>query len=111
MSESMRPHRQQPTRLLHPWDSPGKNAGVGCHCLLCLFSYQPLNKEHTCQEVLVQDCRIKGYVLISSARAPKSQLAVEQPLTGGCWNLPKKKIFHIQRQRRSPNEMLGGAQI
>ena len=31
---SVRPHRQQPTRLLHPWDFPGKNIGVGCHCLL-----------------------------------------------------------------------------
>ena len=30
----MRPHRQQPTRLLCPWDSPGKNTGVGCHFLL-----------------------------------------------------------------------------
>ena len=30
----MRPHRQQPTRLPHPWDSPGKNTGVGCHFLL-----------------------------------------------------------------------------
>ena len=30
----MRPHRQQPTRLLRPWDSPGKNTGVGCHFLL-----------------------------------------------------------------------------
>ena len=30
----MRPHRRQPTRLLHPWDSPGKGTGVGCHCLL-----------------------------------------------------------------------------
>ena len=28
------PHRRQPTRLPRPWDSPGKNAGVGCHCLL-----------------------------------------------------------------------------
>ena len=34
MSESVRPHRQQPTRLPHPWDSPGKNTGVGCHFLL-----------------------------------------------------------------------------
>ena len=34
MSESVRPHRQQPTRLLHPWDSPGKNTGVRCHFLL-----------------------------------------------------------------------------
>ena len=28
------PHRRQPTRLPHPWDSPGKNTGVGCHFLL-----------------------------------------------------------------------------
>ena len=34
MSNSVRPHRRQPTRLLHPWDSPGKNTGVGCHFLL-----------------------------------------------------------------------------
>ena len=34
MSDSVRPHRQQPTRLPCPWDSPGKNTGVGCHFLL-----------------------------------------------------------------------------
>ena len=34
MSDSVRPHRQQPTRLPRPWGSPGKNAGVGCHFLL-----------------------------------------------------------------------------
>ena len=34
MSDSVRPHRQQPTRLPHPWDSPGKNTGVGCHFFL-----------------------------------------------------------------------------
>ena len=28
------PHRWQPTRLRRPWDSPGKNTGVGCHFLL-----------------------------------------------------------------------------
>ena len=31
MSNSVWPHRRQPTRLRHPWDSPGKNTGVGCH--------------------------------------------------------------------------------
>ena len=31
---TVRPHRQQPTRLSHPQDSPGKNTGVGCHFLL-----------------------------------------------------------------------------
>ena len=34
VSDSVRPHRQQPTRLLCPWDSPGKNTGMGCHFLL-----------------------------------------------------------------------------
>ena len=34
MSDSVRPHRWQPTRLPCPWDSPGKNTRVGCHFLL-----------------------------------------------------------------------------
>ena len=34
MSDSVRPHRRQPTRLRRPWDSPGKNTGVGCRFLL-----------------------------------------------------------------------------
>ena len=34
MSDPVPPHRQQPTRLPRPWDSPGKNTGVGCHFLL-----------------------------------------------------------------------------
>ena len=33
VSDCVRPHRRQPTRLLCPWDSPGKNTGVGCHFL------------------------------------------------------------------------------
>ena len=34
VSDSVQPHRRQPTRLPHPWDSPGKNTGVGHHFLL-----------------------------------------------------------------------------
>ena len=34
MSNSVRPHKRQPTKLPYPWDSPGKNTGVGCHFLL-----------------------------------------------------------------------------
>ena len=34
VSDSVRPHGLQPTRLLRPWDSPGKNIGVGCHFLI-----------------------------------------------------------------------------
>ena len=34
VSNSLRPHGLQPTRLLRPWEFPGKSTGVGCHCLL-----------------------------------------------------------------------------
>ena len=34
MSDSVWPYRRQPTRLPHPWDSPGKNTGAGCHFLV-----------------------------------------------------------------------------
>ena len=43
VSDSVRPHRQQPTRLLCPWDSLGKNTRVGCHfllqCIHCMLSH------------------------------------------------------------------------
>ena len=34
MSDAVQPNRWQPTWLPHPWDSPGKNTGLGCHFLL-----------------------------------------------------------------------------
>ena len=37
VSNSSLPHGLQPTRLLRPWNFPGKSTGVGCHCLLWLF--------------------------------------------------------------------------
>ena len=39
VSDSSRPHGLQPTRLLRPWDFPGKSTGVGCHCLLHIYIY------------------------------------------------------------------------
>ena len=44
VSNSLQPYGLQPTRLLCPWDSPGKNTGVGCHALLQgIFPIQGLN--------------------------------------------------------------------
>ena len=40
MSDSYQPHGLQPTRLLHPWDFPGKSTGVGCHIIYFYFIYQ-----------------------------------------------------------------------
>ena len=44
MSDSLRPHGLQPTRLLCPWDFPGKSTGVGCHCLLLQSCFTPPQK-------------------------------------------------------------------
>ena len=44
MSNSVRHHRRQPTRLPHPWDSPGNNTGVGCHFLLQCMRVKSLSR-------------------------------------------------------------------
>ena len=51
MSDSVRPHRPQPTRLPHPWDSPGKNTGVGWgigldYCDIEWFALE-MNRDHS----------------------------------------------------------------
>ena len=43
VSDSVRPHRWKPTRLPCPWDSPGKNTGVGCHFLLQCMKVKSLS--------------------------------------------------------------------
>ena len=49
MSESVLLHRRQPTRLPRPWDSPGKNAGVGCHFLLqCMEMKSEIEVPQSC---------------------------------------------------------------
>ena len=50
VSDSARPHRRQPTRLPHPWDSPGNNTGVGCHFLLqCIKVKSESEVAQSCQ--------------------------------------------------------------
>ena len=50
VSDSLRPHGLQPTRLLRPWDFPGKSTGVGCHCLLQLWAPAAAAKSlHSCR--------------------------------------------------------------
>ena len=51
----VRPHRWQPTRLPHPWDSPGKNTGVGCHFLLQCMKVKS-EKLLSCVRLLATPC-------------------------------------------------------
>ena len=84
MSDSVRPHRWQPTRLPHPWDSPGKNTGVGCHFLLqcvkvkseseathsCLTCSNPMNCRLPGSSIHgILQARVLGWVAIAFSRA------------------------------------------
>ena len=72
MSDSVRPHRRQPTRLPHPWDSPGKNTGVGCHFLLqCMKVKSESEVAQSCPTLSdPMDCSLPGFSThgISQAR-------------------------------------------
>ena len=58
----MRPHKWQPTRLPRPWDSPGKNTGVGCHFLLQCMKVK--SQSEVAQSCLIpsdpMDCSLPG---------------------------------------------------
>ena len=67
MSDSSQPHELQPTRLLYPWDFPGKSTGVGCHCLLPTSAYLNLKNATATQvswagrECGREEVRVKRY--------------------------------------------------
>ena len=62
MSDSVPPHRRQPTRLPHPWDSPAKNTGVGCHFLLqCMKVKSESEVAQSCPTLCdPMDCSLPG---------------------------------------------------
>ena len=62
MSDSVRPHIWQPTRLPHPWDSPGKITGVGCHFLLqCMKMKSESEVTQSCPTLSdPMDCSLPG---------------------------------------------------
>ena len=62
MSDSVRPHRRQPTSLPRPWDSPGKNTGAGCHFLLqCMKVKSESEVAQSCPTLRnPMDCSLAG---------------------------------------------------
>ena len=62
MSDSVRPQRQKPTRFPRPWDSPGKNTGVGCHFLLqCMKVKSESEVAQSCLSLRdPMDCSLPG---------------------------------------------------
>ena len=62
VSDSVRPQRRQPTRHPRPWESPGKNTGVGCHCLLqCMKVKSESEVAQSCPTLRnPMDCSLPG---------------------------------------------------
>ena len=74
LCSTVRPHRGQPTRLPCPWDSPGKNTGVGCHFLLQCMKLKSQSKvAQSCPTLCdPMDCSLPGSSVhgIFQARVP-----------------------------------------
>ena len=96
MSNSVRPHRQQPTRLPRPWDSPGKNIGVGCHFLLqCMKVKSESEVAQSCPTLWDPlDCSLPGssidrdydqWDLEKADGTPLQYSCLENPMDGGAW--------------------------
>ena len=61
VSDSVRPHRQQPSRLPRPWDSPDKSTGVGCHFLLQCMKVKSESEATQCPTLSdPMDCSLPG---------------------------------------------------
>ena len=90
MSNSVRPHRRQPTRLRRPWDSPGKNTGVGCHFLLQCTKVKS-------ESEVAQSCPTLATPWTAAYQAPLSMGFSRQKYWSGVpLPSPVKLLSHIQ---------------
>ena len=87
MSDSVQPHRRQPTRLLRPWDSPGKNTGVGCHFLLqCMKVKSESDVVQSCLTLSnPMDCSLPGSSVHGVYQARVLEWVAIVSLTEGIW--------------------------
>ena len=88
MSDPVRPHRRQPTRLPHPWDSPGKNTGVGCHCLPAEHPVKPCVYHTYCEHTTLSElgpnlCGCDRYYCLDSSLRTKSVTRPGGPARSG----------------------------
>src|SRR5574340_308786 len=102
MSDSVRPHRWQPTRLPRPWDSPGKNTGVGCRFLLqCMKVKSEREVAQLCLTLSSpMDCSLPGSSVhgIFQARVLEWFAIACSVLWPGHTQLQKEKYFWYERK-------------
>ena len=93
VSDSVRPHRQQPTRLPRPWDSPGKNTGVGCHFL-------PQCMKVKSESEVAQSCLTSATPWTAAHQAPPSLgFSRQEHWSGLPFPSPDQPRQNIKKQR------------
>ena len=103
MSDSLRPHGLQPTRLLRPWDFPNKSTGVGCHCLLRDRPQTGINLEVglVCARVASPGPRVRT-PLVPPCPPPRPRAGPAQQVTGCSppptwWRTRAPELFALAR--------------
>ena len=91
MSDSVRPHRREPTRLPCPWDSPGKNTAVGCHFLLQCMKVKS-------QSEVTQSCPTLATPWTAAYQAPPSMGFSRQKYWSGV-PLPSPSVTSMLSQK------------
>ena len=99
MSDSVRPNRQQPTRFHCPWDSPGKNTGVGCHFLLQFMKVK--SESEVAQSCLTlsdpMDCSLPGSSVhgIFQARVLAQGAIAFSALSLNIWQIKAVQLYFL----------------
>ena len=88
MSDSVRPHRWQPSRLPRPWDSLGENTGVGCHFLLQCMKVKS-------ESEVAQSCRLLATPWTAAHQAPLSMGFSRQEYWSGVPLPSPKDRIHV----------------
>ena len=107
MSNSVRPHRWQSTRLPRPWDSPGKNTGVGCHFLFQCMKVK--SESEVAQSCLTlsdpMDCSLPGSSIHGIFQARVLELVpLPSPLSNTV--LKKKNVWTLFTSQRHKKQIL-----
>ena len=91
VSDSVRPQRQQPTRLSHPWNSPGKNTGVGCHFRLhCMKVKSESEVAQSCPTPSdPMDCSLPGSSVHGTFQATRLNISWETPFFRTTYSLTR----------------------
>ena len=104
VSNSVRPHRWQPTGLRCPWDSPGKNTGVGCHFLLqCVKVKSESEVAQSCLTRDTMDCSLLG----SSVHGICQARVLEWVATSMSYPTPREHLSKTPASRGTPLNVTG----